>query len=148
MADTITFLNRQRRVQFDLGWLRRAGKLALPICQNLSDDGRFALARLPEIGVVVVSDARIAQIHAEFMNIEGPTDVITFAHGEIVTSAEMARAYASDYGHPVEHELALYTVHGLLHLNGYDDLSPAPATRMRRTQTRVLKRILSQLPSL
>jgi probable rRNA maturation factor len=106
------------------------------------------LARLPEIGVVVVSDARIAQIHAEFMNIEGPTDVITFAHGEIIISAEMARACASDYGHPVEHELALYTVHGLLHLNGFDDLSPVPAARMRRTQTRVLKRILSQLPSL
>lgn len=139
-------VNRQRRVALDTRWLRRAAVLALPKCLELSDDGRFALRELPEVVVAIVSDAVIAKVHVEFMGIEGPTDVITFDHGEIVVSAETARSYAARYAHPIEHELALYTIHGFLHLNGFDDLAPAPAARMRRAQNRVLREVLKQLP--
>jgi probable rRNA maturation factor len=142
----LVLLNRQRRVPLNTRWLRRAAKLALPICSQLSDDNRFALRALPEIGVAIVSDSAIARVHLDFMGIEGPTDVITFDHGEIVISAETARDYAARYDHPIEHELALYTIHGLLHLNGFDDLASAPAARMRRAQTRVLREVLKQLP--
>jgi probable rRNA maturation factor len=142
----ITLLNRQRKVRLDTRWLRRAAALALPKCEELSDDARFAIRALPEIAVAIVSDAEIARIHVDFMGIAGPTDVITFDHGDIVVSAETAAIYAQRYSHPIEQELALYTIHGLLHLNGFDDLAAAPAARMRRTQNRVLREVLKLLP--
>jgi probable rRNA maturation factor len=142
----LTVVNRQRRVPLNTAWLRRAVRAALPICRDISDDGRFALRDLPEVIVAIVSDPVISQIHADFMGIEGPTDVITFDHGEIVISADTARIHAARYSHPIEQELVLYTIHGLLHLNGFDDLSPAPAARMRKTQTRILRQTLIKLP--
>src|SRR5687767_13145610 len=84
----ISVVNRQRRIQFDLRWLRKAASIALPICRDVSADSRFQLKDLPEISVAIVGDAAIAQVHQDFMNIPGPTDVITFEHGEIVMSAE------------------------------------------------------------
>jgi probable rRNA maturation factor len=142
----LALVNRQRRIRLNTTWLRRVAKTALPICREISDDGHFALRDLPEIVVAIVSDPAIAQIHVDFMGIEGPTDVITFDHGEIVISADTAMAYATRYSHPIEQELALYTIHGLLHLNGFDDLSPASAARMRKTQARILRQILAKLP--
>ena len=145
---TLTLVNRQRRIRLQTAWLRRAAALSLPECLEKSDDGRFALKQLTEVDVAIVSDAVMSEVHVNFMGIEGPTDVITFDHGEIVVSAETAQSYAVQYGHPVEWELALYTIHGLLHLNGFDDLSAAPAARMRRTQDRIWRRVIAQLPTL
>ena len=138
-------LNRQRRVPIDLAWVRSAADLALPRCLALSDDGRFALRDLEEITVVIVSDAAIARLHRDFMGIAGPTDVLTFEHGEIAISAETARDYAARYDQKVEVEIALYIIHGLLHLNGFDDLSPHPAARMHRAQQRVLRAVRAAL---
>ena len=143
----ILVLNRQRRVRVCLPWLRHAADIALPLCREVSDDGRFALRALPEITVAIVSDAAIARIHREFMGIAGPTDVITFEHGEVVMSAETARTYAVEYNHTIEEELLLYTIHGLLHLNGFDDRTPDAAARMRRVQTRVWKKVLASVTS-
>jgi probable rRNA maturation factor len=134
----VVVVNRQRRVGLDTRWLKKAAALALPRCLALSDDGRFALRALPEIVVAIVSDATMAKVHLDFMGLAGPTDVITFEHGEIVASAETARDYAVRYGHSIEQELALYTIHGLLHLNGFDDLTAA--------QNRVLREVLKLLP--
>jgi len=143
---TVALINRQRRVRLNTPWLRRVAEIALPVCRDISDDGKYALRDLPEIVVAIVSDPVIAQIHVDFMGIEGPTDVITFDHGEIVISADTAKNYAAQLGHPIEQELALYTIHGLLHLNGFDDLSPAPADRMRKTQNRILRQIVQKNP--
>jgi probable rRNA maturation factor len=102
--------------------------------------------QLPEIEVAIVSDRVIAQVHRDFMGIPGATDVITFEHGEIVMSAQTARAYAREYGHSTDRELALYTIHGLLHLNGYDDTTARAAARMHSTQDRVLRACLQSVP--
>jgi probable rRNA maturation factor len=118
----------------------------LPRCLGASGDGRFALRQVEEIAVAVVSDRRIAAVHEQFMQISGSTDVITFDHGDIVISAETARRRAADFGHGVEAELALYIVHALLHLNGFDDTSPRAALRMRQVQDRLWKEGLLQLP--
>ena len=80
------------------------------------------------------------------MGVPGATDVITFAHGEIVISAPTAQAYAREYGHATAQELALYTIHGLLHLNGYEDATARAAARMQRTQERILRACLALLP--
>ena len=139
--------NRQRTVPVNLAWLRRFAEVALEKCAPLSADRGFALMHLPEIEVALVSDRVIARVHREFMGLPGATDVITFAHGEIVISAQTAQLYAREYRHPLAHELALYTVHGLLHLNGYEDATPRAAARMHRTQDRILQACLALLPS-
>ncbi len=144
---TITLTNRQRKVPVKLGWLRRFAWLALSECREVCADDRFALKHLPEVEVTILSDRVIGQVHEEFMDIPGATDVITFEHGEIVMSAETARVYAAEHGHSVEEELALYTVHGLLHLNGFEDANPRDAARMHKVQDRIWKACLAQLPS-
>ena len=143
---TLHIQNRQRAVRFDVKWLRRFAPLAFEKCRAISDNGRFALRQIAEVNIVVVSDRRIAQLHQDFMGIAGATDVITFEHGDIVMSAETARLNAAKGRQPVEAELALYTVHGLLHLNGFEDSAPKPAARMRKVQSRALQECLAQLP--
>jgi len=138
-AGLIHLQNRQRAIKVRLAWLRRFAEIALPECVLYSADGRFALRQLPEVDVAIVSDQIIAGVHERFMNIPGPTDVITFHHGEIVMSAETAVIHARQHGQTVDAELALYTVHGLLHLNGYEDAVANDAKRMRKTQERIMK---------
>ena len=131
-------------MRFDLPWLRRFAALAWTSCREESGDARFALA-LEEVEASVVSNRAIAKVHRGFMGIAAPTDVITFQHGEIVMSADTARENAAYYRQSVEAELALYTVHGLLHLNGFEDANPREANRMRRVQTRVVRSCLAQI---
>ncbi len=139
-------MNRQRRVPLDLPWLRRFATRALDECVQVSGDGTFALTRIPTVEVAIVSDAVIAKVHQDFMGIAGATDVITFDHGEIVTSAETARIYAAEHGHSVDEEVALYIIHGLLHLNGYDDTTPKAKATMFRVQGLLWGRLRAELP--
>ena len=134
----ISLHNRQRKVRFALPWLRRFAPVALAECLRHPAHARTPLPGLPEVEVTFVSDAAIARVHREFMEIPGATDVITFAHGEIVISTETARENAALYGRTLEQELALYVVHGLLHLNGYEDKEPRDAARMHQLQERIL----------
>lgn len=141
----IALINRQRKVRVDIAWLRRFAGEALPLCAAESADGLFALKQMEMIDVAIVADAVIARVHEDFMDIPGATDVITFEHGEIVMSAETARMHAAEHGHTVDEELALYVVHGLLHLNGYDDREPRARRRMHAAQDRVWKKIRAQV---
>jgi probable rRNA maturation factor len=99
------------------------------------------LTELPEIGVVLLSDRRMAELHKRFLNETGPTDVITFQHGEVVISAETARRQARAFGTTLEEELSLYIVHGLLHLCGFDDRTPKGAAEMKRLQEKLVAKI-------
>ena len=139
----ISVMNKQRKVRFDLAWLRRVANVALAECISHSGDGRFALRQLPMIDVAVVSDAVIARVHQEFMGVPGATDVITFDHGEIVVSAETALVCAKQHRHSVEQELALYVIHGLLHLNGFDDTTRTAKVKMFRVQDRVWRLVMN-----
>jgi len=139
--------NRQRGVRLDLAWLRKFAAEALPAALEHSDDGWFALRDLEEVEVAIVSDKVIARVHAEFMSLPDPTDVITFAHGEIVISADTAQFRAAEFGHSIEAEIGLYTVHGLLHLNGFEDADARDAERMHKTQDCIWRACLEKLPS-
>ena len=139
--------NRQRRVRFDVEWLRQFAAMALAECVRHSGDGFFALKGLPGVEVAVVSDAVIAGVHRKFMNVPGATDVITFEHGELVLSADTAKRCAAEHGHGIVEELALYVVHGLLHLNGFDDLEPKARARMHRVQNRIWTGLRERFPA-
>jgi probable rRNA maturation factor len=110
----------------------------LSICLQQRRRHPPVLATLHEVGVLLVSDRRMAALHQQFMNIAGPTDVLTFQHGEIFISVDTARANAKRFRTSLLHELQLYLVHGLLHLHGHDDTTPAEAKRMQTAQERLL----------
>lgn len=137
----IIVTNAQRKTRFDLAWLKAFAKKALRECLLHPAAAQTVLPGLSEISVRIVSDAEIARLHVEFMGIEGPTDVITFDHGDIVISAETAAANAQQYGKTLEEELGLCLLHGLLHLNGYTDKEKTEARRMGRLQERLLKKL-------
>jgi probable rRNA maturation factor len=138
----IHLYNRQRTIGFDLPWLRQFAALALAECEGEGIAPGAPLESLEEIEVSIVSDRAIAGVHRRFMNIAGATDVITFEHGEIVVSAQTAERYAREFGQRLEEELGLYVIHGILHLNGHDDLAEPAAGRMKERQAGVLRRVL------
>lgn len=134
----IIVLNRQRGVRVDLSSLREFATRALIECRKLQQRKLGSLADLPKISVVLVSDQRIASIHRRFMNDPAATDVITFQHGEIFVSTQTAKRQARRFRTSFEHELRLYLVHGLLHLAGFDDKTPAGARKMQQLQERIV----------
>ena len=134
----IFVLNRQRKVVVDRTELETFAERALPLCARQAGSG---LTSLSQVGVVFVSDRKISELHRRFMQIAGPTDVITFQHGEIFISVETAQRQAKAHRTSLEHELRLYLVHGLLHLHGFDDLRAADQLRMSALQERILDAI-------
>jgi probable rRNA maturation factor len=99
-----------------------------------------------EMGVVVVDDATLAAMHAEWLDDASLTDVITFdlgadldgPAGEVYVSVDRARAVAAQRGIDPARELVLYVVHGVLHLCGFDDHAEEDRRRMRLAEREVL----------
>ncbi|UCE58381.1 MAG: rRNA maturation RNase YbeY [Phycisphaerales bacterium] len=110
------------------------------------------------ISVAVVDDAHIARLNQTHLNHQGPTDVLAFdlsddegtavnegggrettVEGEIVVSYETAAREAYRRDHDCNAELALYTVHGTLHLLGHNDHSPEDAARMHQLEDDILE---------
>jgi len=101
-----------------------------------------------EISLAFVDNATIHQLNKRYLGHDEPTDVLSFPlsepgakrlAGELVIGAEVAKAQAEYRGHPVEAELALYVIHGLLHLCGYDDKTAEHATGMRGCERHYLR---------
>jgi len=99
------------------------------------------------ISIALVDQAAIHAINRSHLGHDWPTDVISFPLsgptdtmlvGELVVSAEMAASTAAEIGVDPRDELALYVVHGLLHLCGYDDLSESETAAMRRRENVLL----------
>ncbi len=137
-AVAVSVVNRQRHVRVAIPWVERVVRRAL------------AAERVPraEVSVTLVDDRRIARLHDEWFADATATDVITFPlstsgdpvlAGDLVVSAEMARRRARDFGWAPRHELAYYVVHGLLHLTGHDDTTPAARRAMRARERAVMR---------
>lgn len=140
---SIAIANRQRLVPLDRAALRR-------LCRRLLRDHGVEA----NLSLCVVDDQAIRVLNARFLGRDEATDVLAFPLedgrepagsapeerllGEIVVSAEKAIAEARRRRIPVARELALYAVHGVLHLLGYDDHTPAQCRRMRRAERAAL----------
>lgn len=144
----VTIHNRQKRLRPDLPWLRKVAARALPCClaeQKTADGQPPLLCALEEVDILIVSDPEIGVVHGEFLGDPTPTDVITFHHGEILVSADTAERQSAEFGQSWLMELALYMVHGLLHLAGWDDHDPEEAARMSEIQQRILAESVAAL---
>ncbi|MEO8614244.1 MAG: rRNA maturation RNase YbeY [Luteolibacter sp.] len=96
------------------------------------------LSHLGTLEVALVDDLTSDQVHRDFMGIDGPTDVITFHHGEIVIGAEVAERQATEYAEPLAREILRYLVHGLLHLAGHEDTEPEERATMEAAQETIV----------
>jgi probable rRNA maturation factor len=121
---------------------------------------RFVLDRmrvhpLAELCVTAVDEATIAELNAKWMEKEGPTDVLAFPMdelrpglvneepeegvlGDLVLCPSIAARQATEAGHSTTDELDLLTVHGILHLLGYDHAEPEEHAEMFGLQARLL----------
>lgn len=101
-----------------------------------------------EVSLAFVDNMTIQRLNKRYLQHDEPTDVLSFPLsepnsrrlvGELVIGAEVAKAQAEMRGHSVEAELALYVIHGLLHLCGYDDKTPAGAAAMHQRERYYLR---------
>ena len=99
------------------------------------------------ISIALVDDSTIHAINRSHLGHDWPTDVISFPlsepgdpvlSGELVVSAELAAATAAEISVDPVDELALYIVHGLLHLCGHDDRTEPDSDAMRRREGEIL----------
>ena len=128
--------------------------------KQLAALSRFVLDRMrvhpqAELCIKAVDEDTIAELNGQWMEKKGPTDVLAFPMdelrpglvneepeegilGDIIICPEIALAQASAGGHPVEAELELLTVHGILHLLGYDHAEPDEHKEMFGLQDQLL----------
>ncbi|HZR04655.1 MAG TPA: rRNA maturation RNase YbeY [Candidatus Udaeobacter sp.] len=138
-APDVRVRNLQRKIPVNSIELESFAAKAMCHCLQLHKRRPTDLTGLREVFVWLISDRRMASLHRKFTHQTGPTDVITFQHGEIFISVETAKRHARTFGSSLAHELRLYVVHGLLHLHGFDDQTQTGAGRMEKTQEKILR---------
>jgi probable rRNA maturation factor len=114
-----------------------------------------------ELSVLLVDEAAMGVLHQQWMDEPGPTDVLSFPMdelrpgrdgeepqpgllGDVVLCPAVARRQAGTAGHTAHEELLLLTVHGILHLLGYDHAEPQEKKEMFALQRRLLLTFLSR----
>lgn len=103
--------------------------------------------------IIIIDNKQIKEINTKYRNIEKETDVISFALedekeenffinkrllGDIYISLEKAKQQSKEYGHSLERELSFLSVHGLLHLLGYDHMKKEDEKIMFEKQEMIL----------
>lgn len=103
-----------------------------------------------EVSVTITNNEEIHKLNKKYRDIDRPTDVLSFAFreseedidennlGEIIISLERAKTQAEEYGHSLKREIAFLTVHGMLHLLGYDHMEEADRVEMEEEQRFVM----------
>lgn len=96
-----------------------------------------------EVSILITNNAEIQGLNAEYRNIDAPTDVLSFPMdeeylGDIVISMDKVLEQAEEYGHSPQREIAFLTVHGMLHLLGYDHIEEEDRVRMRAREEEIL----------
>ena len=133
-----------RSFAYDRCLLERRVAAALSYCLALAKKNNAELVGLASVEISILGSRAMAKVHRDFLDIHGATDVITFPYGEILVCAPVAAARAPEFGHSTTEELALYIIHGLLHLSGFDDISEPDAEKMAATQQEILKIVLPE----
>lgn len=147
--DIAVRISRPYGARVDRQWLKRV------VAETL----RAKKVARAEVSVVIVGDERMRDLNRTYRHVDAPTDVIAFAlaepagetfvappddilHlGEVIISYPTAAAQAQERGHSVQEEVATLTVHGILHLLGFDHEEAAERRIMRAWEKRILARL-------
>jgi len=105
--------------------------------------------------IVVTGDGNVRRLNRAYRGVDATTDVLAFGDaegdgfvtapgvprylGDVIISLPCAKVQARRAGHPLEAELQLLTVHGVLHLLGHDHSEPAEKAAMWAAQTEILR---------
>jgi probable rRNA maturation factor len=104
-----------------------------------------------DLTVVLAGDAQLQALNRQYLGMDAPTDVLAFPTeqpdpesgarylGDILISMQRAAVQARRAGHPLESEVQLLTVHGVLHLLGHDHADAQAKSRMWSAQDAVLR---------
>lgn len=106
----------------------------------------------PVFNIIFVDNEKIREINKTYRNIDRETDVISFALeddktfntdkfrflGDIYISIDKAKSQADDYGHSLKREICFLSIHGLLHLLGYDHMNKEDEKVMFDLQEEIL----------
>jgi probable rRNA maturation factor len=132
----VVLLNQQRRRRVPAARLRRV----------IQDAGR-ALRVSGEVALVLTSDAPVRRLNARYRHQDKPTDVLSFPGpggevglGDIVISLDTAARNAPRFGRTLSEELQVLTLHGFLHVLGYDHETDDGT--MDRLEARLRRRLL------
>lgn len=96
-----------------------------------------------ELGIALVSDARMRILNRSYRKKDYATDVLSFdgdGLGDLVIATGVARRQAREAGHSYQTELRVLALHGLLHLLGYDHDDPKDHGRMKRMESRLRRK--------
>ena len=106
-----------------------------------------------ELSIILTDDARLHELNLNYLGVDAPTDVLSFSAsetdpetgaryiGDILISVPRAQNQADAAEHPLEAEVQLLVVHGVLHLMGHDHAEAEEKVRMWKAQTEILERI-------
>ena len=106
-----------------------------------------------ELTILLTTDARLQELNRDYLGIDAPTDVLSFPAseldpetgaryiGDIIISMARARSQATAAGHPLESEVQLLVVHGVLHLLGHDHAEAHEKASMWKAQADVIERL-------
>jgi len=120
-------------------------RAALAVLAYQSADG--------DLAIVLTDDAQLHQLNRDYLGVDAPTDVLSFPAsetdpetgapylGDVLISIPRAKGQAHSAGHPLEAELQLLVVHGVLHLLGHDHAEPEDKVRMWAAQAQVLEKL-------
>ena len=144
MSLEIIIGNHQNAVDIPVAWvttLESIGERAAGMALEVAAGEDSPLSHLATLEVALVDDETSSRVHMDFMEIDGPTDVITFHHGEIVIGAEVALRQAEEFGEPLGREVLRYFVHGLLHLAGHEDAEEVERKTMEAAQEEIVAKL-------
>ena len=113
-----------------------------------------------DLCITLVDEAAMETLHVQWMDLPGPTDVMSFPMdelrpgrdeqepqegvlGDIVLCPSVAATQAAEAGHATEEELLLLTTHGILHLLGFDHAEPEEEREMFELQRQLLLTFLA-----
>ena len=138
----------------------------LEVDEKLSDTVKEAVEKVgqlyaldnAEVSITLTNNEHIHEINREYRKVDRPTDVISFALnegdepniegeipvnmlGDIIISVEKAIEQAGDYGHSVRREIEFLTVHGMIHLLGYDHIEEEDKKKMRPKEEKILNEL-------
>lgn len=121
--------------------VKRAAKAAL---------NHASVSEETDLSVILTNDTRLHELNLNYLGVDAPTDVLSFPAtetdpdtgarylGDILISVPRAQAQAESARHPLESEVQLLVVHGVLHLLGHDHAEPEQKARMWKVQAEIL----------
>ena len=143
MANQLTLRNQQRRFRIDSPFLKSLSRQIIEI---------NCAVETYELGIILISANRSQELNQSFLQHKGPTDIITFDYaeesstesnikGELLICPQVAETEATRFKTSWQAEIVRYIIHGILHLQGYDDLNSDDRRVMKVQENRIFKKV-------